>query len=90
MHSRLNTYLTLATLASLSPACSSDGAGGTGSAKIFVDAEETITDGLTPGMDLENIKGFPMRMDVSPRERARRGRVMLENNFLGPDRPARG
>jgi hypothetical protein len=39
------------------------------------------------GLPIDDIAGFPMRMDVPPRERARRGRVMLQNNFLGPDRP---
>jgi hypothetical protein len=39
------------------------------------------------GLPVETLPGFPMDMSLAPRERARRGRVMLEGNFIGPDRP---
>jgi ribonucleotide reductase beta subunit family protein with ferritin-like domain len=39
------------------------------------------------GLPLDNLPGFPMDMTLPPRERARRGRVMLAGNFIGPDRP---
>jgi len=41
------------------------------------------------GLPLETIIGFPMPMDLPPRERALRGQKMLQANLLGPDRPAR-
>jgi hypothetical protein len=37
-------------------ALSACGSGSTGNATVFAEPEETITDGLTPGTDLENIK----------------------------------
>jgi len=39
------------------------------------------------GLPLDTPPGFPMDMSLAPRERARRGRVMLQGNFIGPDRP---
>jgi len=39
------------------------------------------------GLPLDALTGFPMDMSLPPRERARRGRVMLQGNFIGPDRP---
>jgi ribonucleotide reductase beta subunit family protein with ferritin-like domain/putative sterol carrier protein len=39
------------------------------------------------GLPIDNLPGFPMDMTLPPRERARRGRVMLAGNFIGPDRP---
>jgi hypothetical protein len=39
------------------------------------------------GLPLDTLPGFPMDMSLPPRERARRGRVMLQGNFIGPDRP---
>jgi ribonucleotide reductase beta subunit family protein with ferritin-like domain len=39
------------------------------------------------GLPLDTLTGFPMDMTLSPRERAQNGRVMLEGNFIGPDRP---
>jgi ribonucleotide reductase beta subunit family protein with ferritin-like domain len=39
------------------------------------------------GLPIDTLPGFPMDMTLSPRERAQRGRIMLEGNFIGPDRP---
>jgi ribonucleotide reductase beta subunit family protein with ferritin-like domain/putative sterol carrier protein len=39
------------------------------------------------GLPIDSYPGFPMDMTLPPRERARRGRVMLAGNFIGPDRP---
>jgi ribonucleotide reductase beta subunit family protein with ferritin-like domain len=39
------------------------------------------------GLPVDAMPGFPMDMTLPPRERARRGRVMLAGNFIGPDRP---
>jgi hypothetical protein len=39
------------------------------------------------GLPLDTLPGFPMDMSLPPRERARRGRVMLQGNFIGPERP---
>jgi hypothetical protein len=39
------------------------------------------------GLPLDTLPGFPMDMSLPPRERARHGRVMLEGNFIGPERP---
>jgi ribonucleotide reductase beta subunit family protein with ferritin-like domain/putative sterol carrier protein len=39
------------------------------------------------GLPVDSYPGFPMDMTLPPRERARRGRVMLAGNFIGPDRP---
>jgi putative sterol carrier protein len=39
------------------------------------------------GLPIDSLPGFPMDMTLPPRERARRGRVMLAGNFIGPDRP---
>jgi hypothetical protein len=39
------------------------------------------------GLPIDNLPGFPMDMTLPPRERARRGRVMLAGNFIGPGRP---
>ena len=39
------------------------------------------------GLPIDAMPGFPMDMTLPPRERARRGRVMLAGNFIGPDRP---
>jgi ribonucleotide reductase beta subunit family protein with ferritin-like domain len=39
------------------------------------------------GLPIDSFPGFPMDMTLPPRERARRGRVMLAGNFIGPDRP---
>jgi hypothetical protein len=39
------------------------------------------------GLPIDFYPGFPMDMTLPPRERARRGRVMLAGNFIGPDRP---
>jgi ribonucleotide reductase beta subunit family protein with ferritin-like domain len=39
------------------------------------------------GLPIDSFPGFPMDMALPPRERARRGRVMLAGNFIGPDRP---
>jgi ribonucleotide reductase beta subunit family protein with ferritin-like domain/putative sterol carrier protein len=39
------------------------------------------------GMPIDSYPGFPMDMTLPPRERSRRGRVMLAGNFIGPDRP---
>jgi putative sterol carrier protein len=39
------------------------------------------------GLPIDSMPGFPMDMTLPPRERARRGRVMLAGNFIGPDRP---
>jgi hypothetical protein len=38
------------------------------------------------GLDVDNLP-IAMRMDLPPRERAARGRKLLQANFLGPDRP---
>ena len=40
------------------------------------------------GLDLESIPRFPIAMDLPLEERSRRGRVLLEANLTGPDRPA--
>ncbi|MCD6726552.1 MAG: ribonucleotide-diphosphate reductase subunit beta [Solirubrobacteraceae bacterium] len=40
------------------------------------------------GLDLERLDRFPIPFDVPFDERARRGRVLLEANLTGPDRPA--
>jgi ribonucleotide reductase beta subunit family protein with ferritin-like domain len=39
------------------------------------------------GLPVDAMPGFPMDMTLPPRERARRGRVMLAGNFIGPGRP---
>jgi ribonucleotide reductase beta subunit family protein with ferritin-like domain len=39
------------------------------------------------GLPIDTLPGFPMDMSLPPRERARRGRLMLQGNFIGPDRP---
>jgi len=39
------------------------------------------------GLPVDTLPGFPMDMSLSPRERARRGRIMLAGNYIGPDRP---
>jgi hypothetical protein len=39
------------------------------------------------GLPLDTLPGFPMDMSLPPRERARHGRVMLQGNFIGPERP---
>jgi ribonucleotide reductase beta subunit family protein with ferritin-like domain len=39
------------------------------------------------GLPIDNLPGFPMDMTLPPRERARRGRIMLAGNYIGPDRP---
>src|SRR3954451_23909728 len=39
------------------------------------------------GLPIDTYPGFPMDMTLPPRERARRGRVMLAGNYIGPDRP---
>ncbi len=39
------------------------------------------------GLPIDNLPGFPMDMTLPPRERARRGRIMLQGNYIGPDRP---
>src|SRR5437763_597585 len=39
------------------------------------------------GLPLDSLPGFPMDMTLPPRERARRGRIMLAGNYIGPDRP---
>jgi hypothetical protein len=39
------------------------------------------------GLPIDTLPGFPMDMTLSPRERAQHGRIMLEGNFIGPDRP---
>jgi ribonucleotide reductase beta subunit family protein with ferritin-like domain len=39
------------------------------------------------GLPVDTLPGFPMDMTLEPRERARRGRVMLQGNYIGPDRP---
>jgi hypothetical protein len=39
------------------------------------------------GLPLDTLPGFPMDMSLPPRERARHGRVMLQGNFSGPERP---
>ena len=39
------------------------------------------------GLPIDTLPGFPMDMALAPRERARRGRVMLAGNYIGPDRP---
>jgi ribonucleotide reductase beta subunit family protein with ferritin-like domain len=39
------------------------------------------------GLPIDSLPGFPMDMTLPPRERARRGRVMLAGNYIGPDRP---
>jgi ribonucleotide reductase beta subunit family protein with ferritin-like domain len=39
------------------------------------------------GLPIDSFPGFPMDMTLPPRERARRGRVMLAGNFIGPERP---
>jgi ribonucleotide reductase beta subunit family protein with ferritin-like domain len=40
------------------------------------------------GLPVDTLPGFPMDMTLPPRERARRGRIMLAGNYIGPDRPA--
>jgi ribonucleotide reductase beta subunit family protein with ferritin-like domain len=40
------------------------------------------------GLPVDDIPGFPMPMDLPPRERALRGQKMLRANLIGPDRPA--
>ena len=40
------------------------------------------------GLDLESIPRFPIAMDLPLEERSRRGRVLLQANLIGPDRPA--
>jgi ribonucleotide reductase beta subunit family protein with ferritin-like domain len=40
------------------------------------------------GLPVDDIPGFPMPMDLPPRERAVRGQKMLRANLIGPDRPA--
>jgi ribonucleotide reductase beta subunit family protein with ferritin-like domain len=40
------------------------------------------------GLPVDTIPGFPMPMDLPPRERAVRGQKMLRANLIGPDRPA--
>ena len=40
------------------------------------------------GLDIESIPRFPIAMDLPLEERSRRGRVLLEANLMGPDRPA--
>ncbi len=40
------------------------------------------------GLDLESIPRFPIAMDLPLEERSRRGRILLEANLGGPDRPA--
>jgi ribonucleotide reductase beta subunit family protein with ferritin-like domain len=39
------------------------------------------------GLPVDTLPGFPMDMTLPPRERARRGRIMLAGNYIGPDRP---
>jgi ribonucleotide reductase beta subunit family protein with ferritin-like domain len=39
------------------------------------------------GLPIDTLPGFPMDMTLSPRERAQNGRIMLEGNYIGPDRP---
>jgi hypothetical protein len=39
------------------------------------------------GLPIDTLPGFPMDMTLSPRERAQRGRIMLQGNYIGPDRP---
>src|SRR3954470_12352983 len=39
------------------------------------------------GLPVDTLPGFPMDMTLSPRERAQRGRIMLQGNYIGPDRP---
>jgi len=41
----------------------------------------------TIGMPVDTIARFPMPMDLPPRERSRRGRVMLKANFIGEETP---
>ncbi len=40
------------------------------------------------GLDIESIPRFPIAMDLPLEQRARRGRILLEANLSGPDRPA--
>ena len=39
------------------------------------------------GLPVDTLPGFPMDMTLPPRERAERGRIMLQGNYIGPDRP---
>jgi ribonucleotide reductase beta subunit family protein with ferritin-like domain len=39
------------------------------------------------GLPVDSMPGFPMDMTLPPRERAQRGRIMLQGNYIGPDRP---
>ena len=39
------------------------------------------------GLPIDTLPGFPMDMTLAPRERAQRGRIMLQGNYIGPDRP---
>ncbi len=41
----------------------------------------------TIGLPVDTIPRFPMPMDLPPRERSRRGRVMLHANFIGDEQP---
>ncbi len=41
------------------------------------------------GLDLESIPRFPIAMELPLEERSRRGRVLLEANLTGPDRPVK-
>jgi ribonucleotide reductase beta subunit family protein with ferritin-like domain/putative sterol carrier protein len=39
------------------------------------------------GLPIDSLPGLPMDMTLAPRERARRGRIMLAGNFIGPHGP---
>jgi hypothetical protein len=46
----------LTALCACAAACSDDAAQGTGRVRLFLESEETITEGLEPGSELENIR----------------------------------
>jgi hypothetical protein len=39
------------------------------------------------GLPVDSLQRFPLAMDISPRERAKRGRRLLRGNFIGPGGP---
>jgi hypothetical protein len=56
--------MTLTVALLLATACSDDGDEGSGTLSVLLEAEDTITDGLDPGDDVENVRdGWQLRFD---------------------------
>jgi len=63
MHSK-NMTSTVALLLSILTACGDDGDEQSGTLSVLLEAEDTITDGLDPGEDVENVRdGWQVRFD---------------------------